>query len=572
MSVYDPPSEITPIFNPVFWETNDINLTKTEADDLYLSIYGGQIIPLTESFAGGIEVNTIEPYGTASTVLNFQTTGQTNFSGNVNVPTGSNYKINNVDLIASQTGQSGKYLSTDGTSTTWATVDSLPSQTGNAGKYLGTDGTTASWDTVDSLPSQTGNSGKYLSTDGTVASWQTVSSTTPPGGSSTQIQYNDAGVFGGSSGLTFDKLTDQLTVNNLFVNGSLLSDTLTTAGIYAGVVGTNYRIKLLNTGSTGEDVSSIDFGNTDSLTAYRGRIQYNNNEHSIRMYTNGTQRVVIDGFGQVGLGITNNPSYTVDCGGDCNLRTGFQYRINGTSVLNSTTLGSGVTASSLTSVGTLSSLTTSGSGTTDLAYVNSGRRVEIGSSSNTSYIDFHSFENSTSDYDTRIVSTSGNATTFGQGTLSYNALRHNFGASNVTFGNSTTQPRLSLIDENSDTKTFYDGKFLKFPSINNRPCIAPIRGTIFSGTTFDVALSDNYNQNGTLLVSIIGGASNWAFATGINLPYITAAPVFTTTGTIPTITSFRSENINYIRFGSLGNYSNWKFCIWIMTMDGDIFD
>ena len=42
------------------------------------------------------------------------------------------------------------------------------------------------------------------------------------------------------------------------------------------------------------------------------------------------------------------------------LATGKQYRINGTSVLTSTTLGSGVTSSSLTSLGTLTSLTSSG--------------------------------------------------------------------------------------------------------------------------------------------------------------------------------------------------------------------
>ncbi len=47
----------------------------------------------------------------------------------------------------------------------------LPSQTGNSGKFLTTDGTDASWATVDTLPSQTGNAGKFLTTDGTDASW-----------------------------------------------------------------------------------------------------------------------------------------------------------------------------------------------------------------------------------------------------------------------------------------------------------------------------------------------------------------------------------------------------------------
>ncbi|MEO9145100.1 MAG: hypothetical protein ABI237_06035 [Ginsengibacter sp.] len=50
----------------------------------------------------------------------------------------------------------------------------IPSQSGNSGKYLTTDGTVLSWGTVSggsSLPSQTGNAGKWLTTNGTAASW-----------------------------------------------------------------------------------------------------------------------------------------------------------------------------------------------------------------------------------------------------------------------------------------------------------------------------------------------------------------------------------------------------------------
>jgi hypothetical protein len=52
----------------------------------------------------------------------------------------------------------------------------LPSQTGNSGKYLTTNGTAKSWGTVSqyALPSQTGNSGKFLTTNGTAESWGTV--------------------------------------------------------------------------------------------------------------------------------------------------------------------------------------------------------------------------------------------------------------------------------------------------------------------------------------------------------------------------------------------------------------
>jgi hypothetical protein len=50
----------------------------------------------------------------------------------------------------------------------------VPSQTGNSGKYLTTNGTASSWGAVDALPSQTGNSGKYLTTNGTAAAWASI--------------------------------------------------------------------------------------------------------------------------------------------------------------------------------------------------------------------------------------------------------------------------------------------------------------------------------------------------------------------------------------------------------------
>lgn len=53
--------------------------------------------------------------------------------------------------------------------------ENLPDQTGNAGKYLTTDGSLSFWETVDALPDQSGNSGKYLTTDGTDPTWAFLS-------------------------------------------------------------------------------------------------------------------------------------------------------------------------------------------------------------------------------------------------------------------------------------------------------------------------------------------------------------------------------------------------------------
>lgn len=66
-------------------------------------------------------------------------------------------------------------VSPDGSGNVTLTLpDPLPSQTGQSGKFLSTDGTNPSWQNVDALPSQTGQSGKYLTTDGTNPSWNTI--------------------------------------------------------------------------------------------------------------------------------------------------------------------------------------------------------------------------------------------------------------------------------------------------------------------------------------------------------------------------------------------------------------
>ena len=50
----------------------------------------------------------------------------------------------------------------------------VPSQSGHSGKYLTTDATNSSWASVDALPAQSGHSGKFLTTDATTSSWATV--------------------------------------------------------------------------------------------------------------------------------------------------------------------------------------------------------------------------------------------------------------------------------------------------------------------------------------------------------------------------------------------------------------
>ena len=99
---------------------------------------------------------------------------------------------------------------------------SLPSQSGHSGQFLTTNGTSASWASVPSnLPSQSGNSGKFLTTNGTSASWATVST-----GSSVPAGCVEA--YAGSGSPT----------GYLLCNGSAVSRT-TYASLYAAI-GTTY--------------------------------------------------------------------------------------------------------------------------------------------------------------------------------------------------------------------------------------------------------------------------------------------------------------------------------------------
>ena len=96
-------------------------------------------------------------YQTASDVATAIAGKQDTLVSGTNIKTINNNSILgsgnlNIDGLPSQTGQNGKFLSTDGTNPSWANVDALPSQTGQSGKYLTTDGSSASWATI-SIPS-----------------------------------------------------------------------------------------------------------------------------------------------------------------------------------------------------------------------------------------------------------------------------------------------------------------------------------------------------------------------------------------------------------------------------------
>jgi hypothetical protein len=124
----------------------------------------------------------------------------------------------------------GSPITTSGTLAITLSGTALPVANGGTGQTTAT----AAFDGL--APTQAGNAGKYLTTNGTTTSWGTVSAGTPAG-SNTQVQFNSSGAFGGSSSLTY--ASNNLRVGNSGTDGSLQ---LGSYGTYVAAVGRVLRL------------------------------------------------------------------------------------------------------------------------------------------------------------------------------------------------------------------------------------------------------------------------------------------------------------------------------------------
>ncbi len=78
-------------------------------------------------------------------------------------------------VLPGQTGNAGKFVTTDGTNASWADINLSTSVTGTLPIGNGGTGQTTANAALNALlPSQTGNSGKYVTTDGSNTSWAAV--------------------------------------------------------------------------------------------------------------------------------------------------------------------------------------------------------------------------------------------------------------------------------------------------------------------------------------------------------------------------------------------------------------
>jgi hypothetical protein len=120
--------------------------------------------------------------------------------------------VTSIDVVGGTTG-----LTTSGGPVTTAGVITLSGTLGIANGGTGQVTASASFNAL--VPSQSTNAGKFLTTNGTTTSWATVSGGSPAG-SDKQIQYNASGSFGASANFTWDGFT-------LFVGGGSAIGALT---------------------------------------------------------------------------------------------------------------------------------------------------------------------------------------------------------------------------------------------------------------------------------------------------------------------------------------------------------
>jgi hypothetical protein len=119
--------------------------------------------------------------------------------------------------IPAQSGQTGKFLTTDGSALSWGSFTippTLPAQGGNGGKYLKTNGAAASWDYIElpePLPPRATNNGKFLQTDGIVLNWTAITGLPGQTSNASKILKTDGESASWTGAIQIDE-TDEITL------------------------------------------------------------------------------------------------------------------------------------------------------------------------------------------------------------------------------------------------------------------------------------------------------------------------------------------------------------------------
>ena len=261
--------------------------------------------------------------------------------------------------------QSG-YAITSGFATTSANINVVNAVTNSAHPLHFSPVATGSGVAVSSNTAFSFNpSTLILSTSGLAVTASTVSTS-----SSTGALVVTGGVgFGGTVYTATDLNVGNSTTGRLYFSQATLGSAGTTvipSMAFIGSTNSPITLSVLADNSLSFDGSSGQLFsiNNNLSTGYIFAVNDISGLPLLRANADGT--VTMGEFaGNIGIGLSN-PSYKLHVVGDTNLSSSYVYRINGTSVLSASSLGTGVTNSSLTALGTITTGTWAGSTITGL--------------------------------------------------------------------------------------------------------------------------------------------------------------------------------------------------------------
>lgn len=361
------------------------------------------------------------------------------FNTLLNQPTSADYIFAGLSDTPAQTGNAGKFLTTDGSALSWATVSgtgtvtSVSASGGTTGLNFtgspittsgtltlagtlnisngGTGATTANAALNALLPSQTGNSGRFLTTNGTNTSWVTVAA-----GSGT---VTSVGIFSGNAAITVTN-TPITTSGNIIVTANQFTS-IAPGFVPASGGGTTNFLRadgtwIAPTGGAGT-VTSVTVNGTSGRITSSGSPITSSGSITVDLATSG---VTANTYGSS----TQVPVLTVDAYGRVTSVTNTAISINSgtvTSIAASGNNGITVSGSPITTSGTI----TLGLGAITPTSVNATGTVAGSNLSGTNTGD-------------QTITLTGDVT--GSGTSSFATTLSNTGVTANTYGSSTQVP------------------------------------------------------------------------------------------------------------------------------------
>jgi hypothetical protein len=304
-----------------------------------------------------------------------------NPSNNLSDVANANTALNN--LLPTQTAQSGKVLSTNGTSTSWVTVPL------NGGTFLAGDGSIGSpsfsfsSDTTTGLyTSGVGSFGMTIDGIAAASFSNTVFDIFRPlsvsnGGAANNPDYGLAQNSSTGTGM-YAPATNVLALSTnsvermrILANGNVgigalipeatlhvKSDVNSLSGTLIENMdtgGSAFAVNIIRSDRT--RVGVVAFADQDNMLIPSGEVGYNHSTDSLYFRTNGvTDRMTINSSGNVGIGVTNS-SYALQVSGDISVSGAF--RVNGTPIgggsgtVTSITAGTGLSGGAITTSGTI---------------------------------------------------------------------------------------------------------------------------------------------------------------------------------------------------------------------------